>query len=423
MGQTNYPSTAVASYPTSTMMPTNSSSVILDGQLTLTNPYTTNITGTGKTVTLFALGAGGATFTLAGNTYTVPSGSSITTTNAVSGSQSVTIAAIQTNAFPGLWKSTTIPVTVGSTSYFHSSSAFGNNTFVLMNQNYNEVAYSTNNGVTYNAATVPSNNSGASGYYDVTFGNGVFCAVGSYYSITSTNGYTWTQGTISSATTWYSLAYGGGIFMAYGISYIAQSSDGLNWYVVNKNYGGRTLPNQICYGNGSFILNSGDGYYSGTTVDNMTRTGNWTNYASTNGYAFMAAGNGVVLSINVDYSGGNTTATGYSVGTGNVAGLKNYSINNIVPNTYLYVNAVSFVNGYFIVSANNNSAPNCAYSANGITWSVMSSLNSGGINKVSYGNGVYVGTASNGSLIAYRATTPAFSPIAFGIYATPTTTY
>ena len=435
MGQINYPSASVASYSTSTMMPTGASSVLLDGQLTLTSPYTGTFTGVGGTVTLVAVGGNGATFTLAGKTYTVPSGSKITTTSSsISGSQSVTIAAIKSNQYPAYFKPQTLPTLALAGSQNYTSSAFGNNTFVIMNNYSNDCAYSTDNGVTWASASVPSSNYNNStyGYWDVEFGNGKFVAIGGYYSIVSTNGYTWTQGTISGATNWYSLAYGNGMWMAYGPQYLAQTTDGINWstaYNANSYYAVQ-YRNQICYhaNTGNFNLVSNGLYLSGPNIYSMSSLGDFASNPSYTGAGsqIIASGNGATVAVYFGQSSGgagsNAQSTVYGLGDA-----PSITVSANIPINGLPINALTFVNGYFIASAWNTSYPsmNVAYSSNGKTWSGMGVSNNGGVNKVSFGNNTYVGSVGpNQSLILFRATTPTtFTPVAFGVYAGPKTIY
>jgi hypothetical protein len=84
--------------------------------------------------------------------------------------------------------------------------AFGNGTFVAIAVNSKQAAYSTNNGQTWNTATLPS----AASWQAVTFGNNRFVAVAAnsnQAAYSMNNGRNWNTATLPAAR-WISVAYG-----------------------------------------------------------------------------------------------------------------------------------------------------------------------------------------------------------------------
>lgn len=142
--------------------------------------------------------------------------------------------------------------------------AYGNGTFVAVSTtNSTAAAYSTNEGVSWSAATLPA----AKNWQSVTFGNGKFIAIsyGTADVAISTDGQTWSAaGSMPNARNWSSIAWGNpgstanGIFVAtaYGTAVGAISTDnGSNWTEVSLG------PNMVI--NGTFTGNA-DGWTLGS---------------------------------------------------------------------------------------------------------------------------------------------------------------
>ena len=90
------------------------------------------------------------------------------------------------------------------------SAAWGNNTFVVIAQNSNAVAYSTE-GTSWNSTTLPK----IADWRKVIFGNGVFVAIayGENMVAYSTNGITWNSSKIGTTDNWITAAFGNGNFV------------------------------------------------------------------------------------------------------------------------------------------------------------------------------------------------------------------
>jgi len=99
---------------------------------------------------------------------------------------------------------------------------------------------STDGGITWTTHTMP-----AGSWRGLTFGNGLFAAVGysSNAIITSPDGITWSSTILPNATYWTDIAYGGGVFVtiASGTNFAAYSLDGIAWTVI-------TLPDAYAWG-------------------------------------------------------------------------------------------------------------------------------------------------------------------------------
>ena len=77
MGQTTFPIPSSGATPTSTFMPTNATSVILDGQLTTSSYYTTTITNSNSGNVILAAQNAALDFEINGAHYYCPANSSV----------------------------------------------------------------------------------------------------------------------------------------------------------------------------------------------------------------------------------------------------------------------------------------------------------------------------------------------------------
>ena len=244
MGQSTFPVPSSGS-STSTILPVNASSVILDGSLTSAGTYTTTVNGNGGIAYLTATD-NPATITISGTAYSVPS-NTVVASKAFGSSTSVTVAANFATTAPATFTASTMPGAILN----WRSVVYGNGYYVAVSQGLN-AAYSTN-GTSWTASTMPSSNS----WYGVTYGNGYFVAVqgsGSTPGAYSTNGTTWTASTMPSADTWIGVTYGNGYFVAVASNTTpngAYSTNGITWTA-------NTMPsasnwNSVAYGNGYYV--------------------------------------------------------------------------------------------------------------------------------------------------------------------------
>jgi hypothetical protein len=141
--------------------------------------------------------------------------------------------------------------------------AYGNSRFVTINDD-SLVSVSTNAGVTWSTpAALPTGT--ATDWYDLTYGNGLFVAVGMEFSsgsgspciITSPDGVTWTTRT-SPVIDLRGVTFGGDRFVAIpqNNSAFVASLDGINWESASLGYTAISTGGAIGYGGGLFVVNS-----------------------------------------------------------------------------------------------------------------------------------------------------------------------
>ena len=93
-------------------------------------------------------------------------------------------------------------------------------------------------------------------YNDVTYGNGLWVAVGENFTLTSTNGRQWTDKFLTNNPNLQSVGIGNGLFVAGGIAgRILTSSDGVNW--TNTASLTTNMITDIIHFNGSFFATVG----------------------------------------------------------------------------------------------------------------------------------------------------------------------
>lgn len=149
--------------------------------------------------------------------------------------------------------------------------AYGDNKFVAIAQT--GYISTSLNGTDWDTAT-QNTDVGSHNWYRVVYGNNKFVAIGQAGWIsTSTDGVNWTTGTqnaklyYTATSGWYSLTFGNGIFIAYcnwstyNKSFIAISKDGINWsFPIEKTGIFSTKTYYMAFGNNKFIAIGTDGY-------------------------------------------------------------------------------------------------------------------------------------------------------------------
>ena len=265
-------------------------------------------------------------------------------------------------------------------SGYWSDICYGNGKYVTISDRSDSdsyFAYSTD-GITWTAGTMPS---AASGYwYSVCYGNGKFVAVvdnGNLVSY-STDSINWTTSRLPSANYWYSVCYGNGKFVAVGYGKAAAySTDGINWTA-------STMPSSaewysVCYGNGKFVAVAGRttaAAYSADgivwTASTMPSSAEWYSVCYGNG-KFVAVAHGTTAAYSTD--GINWTAS-------------------TMPSS-IFWNSVCYGNGIFVALAGSTTA---AYSADGINWTATTL--SAAYSIACYGDNKFVAT-KYGATAAY----------------------
>lgn len=197
----------------------------------------------------------------------------------------------------------------------------------------------------------------AGSWQAITYGAGKFVAVsrdvGSTTSaMTSSNGLTWTSQTTPPGKAWYDITYGGGLFVVVGIlgvgstERIMTSTDGITWTLQTHT---ACQPISVAYGNGVYVV-----------VTQSTTP------------KIMISSDGITWN---DYNPVNLTAN--------------------------QIGKVRFVHGFFVCSPSLPST-NIAYSIDGITWTLASTVVSGYWNGIAFnlfGNQYMLTSSSNTSKV------------------------
>jgi hypothetical protein len=236
-------------------------------------------------------------------------------------------------------------------------------------------------GINWNGGTSPS-----SMWSSVTYGNGVFAAVGvdsQNRCMYSTDGVNWSGGSGGQYTAadgkgwWSGIAYGNGKFVAvsrngYESNYtnnIMYSTNGSSWTIVSNSI----KWNSVTYGDGKFVAVGSDS----TKVTYSTNGTSWTNVsAPDNIWYSVAYGNGKYVAVGdgaVMYS---TDAISWTLGT-------------ITED----VNSVTYGDGKFVAVGSNGAV---MYSYDGISWLAASAAEANNWTAVTYGGGKFVAIASSG---------------------------
>lgn len=232
-----------------------------------------------------------------------------------------------------------------------------------------QTSYSSN-GITWNiGGTLPT----ATGWYDVTYGNGVFVAIsqkttGGSISAYSTNGITWTAGgSMGSTSQFFSLATNNtGQFVAVALNSAVVSvsnNQGVGWtqYPMPSSQAWSS----VTYGSGVYVAVSG--WSSVSTVGAYSTTGtNWTQITLPTSAAWSSVtyGNGKFVAV---------AATGqviYSTNGINWTASPTTTLSGTVVSGSAWLD-VQFGNGVFLATQQNVSASNAAaYSVDGINWTL-----------------------------------------------------
>lgn len=155
----------------------------------------------------------------------------------------------------------------------------GNNRFVAIKSNSNEVAFSFD-GENWTTRTLPSTQN----WKDIVYGNGVFVIIaeGTRDYAYSTNGTTWIAGTLpagddSTGDQWQAIAFGANRFVVISGSQskdVAYSSDGINWSTfTDAMAAGEYNWSSMTYGNNRFVAVDTE---TGTIVYSLNRGRTWT---------------------------------------------------------------------------------------------------------------------------------------------------
>ncbi len=286
-----------------------------------------------------------------------------------------------------------------SSSKNWQSVCYGNDKFVAIAYNSNVFAYSTD-GITWTQGTMPITYY----WYSVCYGNGKYVAIANNYNVFaySTDGITWTRGTMPSNKEWSSVCYGNDKFVAISgeanVSNIfAYSTDGITWTQ-------GTMPSEqhwtsLCYGNDKFVAIAYNSNVFAYSSDGIT----WTQgtMPSSQRWSTVCYGNNKFVAI---------------VYNSNIFAYSSDGINwtqGTMPSEQHWT-SLCYGNGKFVAIAKNTNA--FAYSSDGITWTQGTMPSSQTWEPVCYGNGKFVAIARSTDVFAVISD---FTPAGLIQYAAP----
>jgi len=224
---------------------------------------------------------------------------------------------------------------------------------------------------------------GSTAIYSVTYGDGLYVAVGDSGKLTtSTDGTTWTTRTSGfGSTAIYSVTYGDGLYVAVGDSgKLTTSTDGTTWTTRTSGFGSTSILG-VGYGDGLYVAVGESGKLT-TSTDGIT----WTTRTSgfgTSAIYMVTYGDGLYVA--VGESGKLTTSPDGITWTTRTSGFGTTTIWGVTYGDGLYV-AVG-------------SSGTLTTSPDGITWTTLTSgFGSTRILGVTYGDGLYVAVGDSGTL-------------------------
>ena len=219
--------------------------------------------------------------------------------------------------------------------------------------------------------------------YGVTYGDGLYVAVGDSGKLTtSTDGTTWTTRTSGFGTTRiYGVTYGDGLYVAVGSSgTLTTSPDGTTWTTRTSGFG-TTIIRGVTYGDGLYVA-VGDSGKLTTSTDGIT----WTTRTSGFGTTIIwdvTYGDGLYVAVGA--SGTLTTSTDGTTWTSRTSGFGSSTVYGVTYGDGLYV-AVGL-------------SGTLTTSTDGITWTTRTSgFGTTIIRGVGYGDGLYVAVGDSGKL-------------------------
>ena len=279
-----------------------------------------------------------------------------------------------------------------SSSRTLQSVCYGNGKYVAVVYNSTTMAYSTD-GISWTEGTMPISRQ----WFSVCYGNDKFVAValGTNIMAYSTDGISWTQGTIlSSSRTWRSVCYGNDkyIAVAYDTTTMAYSTDGISWTQGNMPISQQW--SSVCYGNDKFVAIANN---STTTMAYSTDGISWTEGTMPRNRQWFSVcyGNDKFVAVaspstTMAYS---TDGISWTEGT--------------MPSSQRW-QSVCYGNGKYVAVVRNSNI--YGYSTDGINWTEGNMPSSQDWYSVCHGNGKYVAVGSN-IKIAYALSDYLFHPL------------
>jgi len=217
---------------------------------------------------------------------------------------------------------------------------------------------------------------------DVTYGDGVYVAVGDSGKLTtSTDGTTWTTRTSGFTSYIFGVTYGDGLYVAVGDSGVmTTSTDGITWTSRTSGFG-TTRIYGVTYGDGLYVAVGSSGTMT-TSPDGTTWTTRTSGFGTTRIYG-VTYGDGLYVA--VGSSGTMTTSPDGTTWTTRTSGFGT---------TYIW--GVTYGDGLYVAVGESGKLTT---STDGITWATRTSgFGATTIWGVTYGDGLYVAVGSSGKL-------------------------
>ena len=276
------------------------------------------------------------------------------------------------------WTNVTNPIFTKTNidTYDWQALCYGNGRFVAIARSSNVYAYSSD-GITWTNGTISST---TRNWYDVCYCGNKFiliCNYSNYYAVSLT-GTSWTENTLPSSKSWFRIAYGNGniVITSTGSDYL-YSSDGSTWTAGTLS--GASGQCAICYGNGKFVIVQ----HSSTKAWYSTTGSSWTSATLPTAINWY----------NVCYGNGKFIAIGYSTQTAA------YSSDGITWTTTKmtedkYWTGIAYSDDWKVFVAVSENYDLCNYSFDGITWNSTTLASSKqNFHKIAYGNNKFVAVA------------------------------
>ncbi len=276
-----------------------------------------------------------------------------------------------------------------ATGHTWSSITYGNGLFVAVggtDSSGNSSIMTSPDGITW---TLRSSSVGW--LESVTFGAGLFVAVSSGITnnrvLTSPDGITWTSHASASNNEWLSVTYGNGLFVAVAISganRVMTSPDGINW-TARLSASETSMWQSVTYGNGLFVAVADLGTDLVMTSPNGIT---WTSRTSAGNYYWNSViyGNGLFVAVG-KYCSGNCVMTSPD-------GITWTSRTSVANNEW---ESVTYGNGLFVAVSTDGSGNRVMTSQDGIIWATQISAADNLWKSVTYGNGLFVAVAQSGT--------------------------
>jgi len=240
----------------------------------------------------------------------------------------------------------------------------------------------TTNGVDW---TTRTSGFGSTNIYGVTYGDGLYVAVGRDGKLTtSTDGITWTTRTSGfGSTTISGVTYGDGLYVAGGNDgKLTTSPDGITWTTRTSGFGSTTISG-VTYGDGLYVAVGSSGKLT-TSTDGITWTSRTSGFGSTDIYD-VTYGDGLYVAVGRD--GKLTTSTDGITWTTRTSGFPYYR----------QIRGVTYGDGLYVAVGEIGILTT---STDGTTWTTRTSgFGSTTIRGVTYGDdGLYVAVGYSGRL-------------------------